>query len=145
MCAGERLKLPQSVDPQLALQLTPLVLLEGETEAASAIAEPVFIVAGSDAVVDSVIAIGVDETTFATAAAVFVGSAVDFAVMVIVPLTGTFELLVKVAATPLDVWVVMLPQFDVLLLQFRLQSTPAPEESFDTIAVSRAERFCPVC
>lgn len=135
------MKLPQSLDPQVAAQSTPLVLLTGDTDAARGAEASVSIVAGK--FVDIVIVTGVAEVTVAVDGAAFVGSAVDFAVIVIAPPTGTVELFVNVAAAPLDVCPVMLPQFDVL--QLKLQSIPAPDESFDTIAVTWAERYCPVC
>ncbi len=128
------LKLPQSLDSQIAVQFTPLVLLEGETEAARAAVAPVFMVAGNDDVVDIATEMGVAVVTVAVPEATFVGSAVDFAIMVIAPPTDTVELFVNVATAPFDVCPEMLPQFDVL--QLKLQSIPAPEESFDTIPVT---------
>ncbi len=100
-------------------------------------------VAGNDDVVDITTEMGVAAVTVAVPEATFVGLAVDFAIMVIAPPTGTVELFVNVAAAPFDVCPEMLPQFDAL--QLKLQSIPAPEESFDAIAVSCAERYCPVC
>jgi hypothetical protein len=76
--------------------------------------------------------IGVADTTFAIATADFVGSLVDFAVMVIVPPTGTFELFVNVAVAPLEVCAEMVPQLTAL--QLTVQSTPAFVESLETTA-----------
>jgi hypothetical protein len=112
-----------------------------EAVAASVACEPVLRVAGSG--VESVTAIGGLVTTFTVAVADFVGSVVDFAVIVIVPPTGTVELFWKVAVAPLEVWLEIVPQLDVL--QLSVQFTPAAAVSFKTIAVNVAERAAPVC
>jgi hypothetical protein len=91
--------------------------------------------------VETVTTIGAADTTVAVAVADLVGSAVDFAVMVIVPPAGTVEEFVKVAATPLAVCAVMVPQLGVP--QLRVQSAPPGVASLATNAVKCVERAAP--
>ncbi len=138
VCAGERLKVPHAPAlPQVAVQFTPSV--PGVAVAVRVACEPVFSVAGGGA--ERVTVIGVADTTVAVATADFVGSVTDFAVMVIVPPTGTLELFVKVAVAPLGVWLVIAPQ--LVALQLTVQSTPAFAESLETTAARWPERSWP--
>jgi hypothetical protein len=89
--------------PHEAVQFTPFLSVTGVTVAASAAVVPVFNIAGSDDEEDIVTVTGAAVTTVAAADDDFVGSAVDDAVMVIVPPIGTVEVFVKVAAPPLGV------------------------------------------
>jgi hypothetical protein len=89
------LKLPHAPElPQVAVQFTPLLSLTGVTVAARTAVEPVFSFAGSADAEDIVMVIGAAVTTVTVADAVFVGSVVDDAVMVMVPPTGRVEVLV---------------------------------------------------
>jgi hypothetical protein len=89
VCAGERLKVPHAPAlPQLAVQFTPSV--PGEADAASVACDPVFSFAGSAG--EIVTATGEFVTTVARAVEIFVGSAVDLAVIVTAPPTATVEL-----------------------------------------------------
>jgi hypothetical protein len=98
VCAG--LKLPQApVLPQVAVQLMPS-LPELAVAAKFAVA-PVFSV--DEGAVEIEIVIGVAFTTVTVAAAVFVESLVEVALIVIVLPTADEDEARKVAAVPLDV------------------------------------------
>jgi len=98
VCAGERLKVPHAPGvPHVAVQLIPS--LPGLADAASVTWEVVFMLAGG-AEVNVTATAGLD-TTVTVAVDDLVASVVDFAVIVIVPPTGTVELFWKVAESPL--------------------------------------------
>lgn len=80
--------------PRFPMSVSPVL-------ATSVACAPVVNVAGGRPVIVTVT--GVAVTIVATAVADLVGSDVDLAVIVIVPPTGTFEVLLNVAASPLAV------------------------------------------
>jgi len=101
VCAGERLKLPQSLASHVAVQFTPTLPVLGLAVAVSVACEPVFRVAGG--VLEMVMAIGCAVTTFTVAKADLAGSLVDVAVIVTVPPTSMDDVLLNVAAVALGV------------------------------------------
>lgn len=78
--------------------------------------------------------IGAVVTTVAVADVDLLGSVVDLAVIVTLPLAGTLDGPRKVAAMPLAVCGVIPPQFEAL--QVTDQSTPAAAASLATSAVN---------
>jgi hypothetical protein len=82
VCAGDTLKLPQGVPPQVAVQSTPRLLVSLETLAAIVAWEPATSVAGGAE--DMVTMMGVTAMMDAVADAETAGFVVDLAVMVTV-------------------------------------------------------------
>lgn len=84
------------------------------------------------------------EVTVSTSWAVFVGSAVDAAVMVTVPPEGIAGGAVNVVAAPLSVWTGEKDPQAPGLPQVTVQSTPRFPESLVTVAINLAVWLCTI-